>query len=64
MTVRGLGQSKQTKIFFSSGILKFFDCLPISNLCNKRSEGSWCHVALNNLEAEAIAGACLREINK
>lgn len=49
---------------FSSQILQFFDCLPISNLCNKRSEGSWCHVALNNLEVEAIAGDCLREINK
>lgn len=64
MTVRWLGQSKQTKKLFSSGILKFFDCLPISNLCNKRSEGTWCRVALNNLEAEAIAGDCLREINK
>lgn len=56
-------QTNKQKLFLSE-VPKFFDCLPINDLCNKRSEGRWCRVALNNLEAEAIAGVCLREINK
>lgn len=60
----GLDRANKQPKMFSSESLKFFDYLPVSNLCNKRSEGSWCHAALNNLEAEAIAGDYLKEINK